>query len=431
MTPHHAGVTVAIPTTLTNSGAEQTAISALKSLTCANVPGEVLMVANGPHRNLNHVRVDDPRLRIITSDTASAPEARNIALDQAAYDTVAFTDDFCTVPPAWISDHLSHLTHGTVSCGPVDVAVIGPITSYLNYQRFLHAPPLTSTTTRYLITANCAIRRSTLPPGPTFDDIHFNNAAEDADLGYRLRDAGHHLQWAPTTAVTHHLHEDITEVTERFTRYGRGNATLVQLHHRWQESAPNGHHWLDSILSGQYVDHRRFSELHEPDLANLFAILDLARTVSFLLGYFEVRGRALNTSIVEWDDTELDSRWRALIDRALGRVHDIEPAHSLARIGDPPTRPGPYPQLTTPLRDIITVYPDQPPGIAETLAADADRLTGWATHAWTALTPLLETHRPSTVDELATLARAVGIAAPDATHEMEQRNSQVRRTLAP
>jgi glycosyltransferase involved in cell wall biosynthesis len=417
-------VTIAIPTTLSESGITSTVGSALEALTQCGPQSEVLVVANGPQQKPGALKLRDPRLRVVHQDRGSAPAARNLAFSLARTKTLLFTDDDCDLDPSWATGMAHALTTGDVVCGPVDVAISGPVTAYLDYQRFLDAPATSRGQVKYLITANCGVRTDRIPTEVRFDADHFNNAAEDADIGYRLRDAGVTLAWMPDLTVTHRLQESITQITERFTRYGRGNATLVMLHQRWEESAPNGHRWYRSIRAGEYCELRRFTELDDPHLAACFTLYDLARTVSFLLGYLEVVSAAYRHPIVTADTTALQNGWDQLHQSlALNVSFPVHLGHDLRRWPAPVADSYPYPLVADLLQRTTALHNFLPTGLEEFLGAYEETFTTatGATNltlfrAWDAANPV-----PVTIKDLEPLARACSASLPDAAHDLEKR----------
>jgi glycosyltransferase involved in cell wall biosynthesis len=312
------GVTAVIPTTLSRSNLGCALDSVIKSASLAGPNAEVLVVVNGAQAAGETLRVDSPLVRVVKLDRASAPGARNAGIDVASNDAIVFTDDDCTVPETWCTDMAQALGgegHAAIAA-PVRTAVTGAVTAFINHQRIFDAPAIDADQVRYLITANCGYRRDLAPPGFRFDDVNFNNAAEDADFGYRLRDNHMTIHWLGSASpVVHILGDSVSEITERFIRYGRANARLHLRRGRWRESVPDGLEWYREIASGEYVDYRRFCEFVNAKVREIFALYDLMLTTSFLIGYFEEMGAHLGHVLMDVDHESRLTNWQALADR--------------------------------------------------------------------------------------------------------------------
>jgi glycosyltransferase involved in cell wall biosynthesis len=320
-------VSVVIPTMLASSGLGRTVDSVIKSMSSASDRSEVILAVNGARPSQSAPRFDTPMVRVVELDRASAPAARNAGIAVAKHDAILFTDDDCAVPESWCTDMdraLNRDGHAAVAA-PVRIAVEGPVTAFINHQRIFDAPAIDAEQVRYLVTANCGYRRDLAPQSFRFDDFNFNNAAEDADFGYRLRDAGARLHWLGSAEPTVHvLSASITEITDRFLRYGRGNARLYLRCGRWRESVPGGLDWYCDIAGGEYVEYRRFSEFTEPEVREAFALYDLLLTASFLIGYFEEVGAQLNYTLITAEHEQLKASIQRLTADSASTDGDID-----------------------------------------------------------------------------------------------------------
>lgn len=315
-------VTVAVPSVGGNSrlaGCLRSILTALDQL--PDGTGEAILVLNGPDADNAHPGIDDSRLRVITDPVAGAARARNTALDLAVNDRVLFTDDDCQAPADWCRTLAAALETAPAVAAPVVVPHGGPVASFLDYKRTFVAPPVDATTVRCMVTANCGMRRSTLPDGLRFDDLLFDQAAaEDSALSYQLADAGLPIRWVDWAApVEHHVRDAPREIVQRFLRYGRANARLVNAQARWQESVPEAWSWFTSIRRGLWNDHRHFTELPAPTRP-VFVAFELALTVSWLIGYLEEMQHHLGLRVVSVDWVVLIAALETSVGRAAGAV---------------------------------------------------------------------------------------------------------------
>ena len=311
-------VTVAIPTTLESRSVCRTVESALKSAALCEPDSEVLVAVNGATDGDQLAGLASPQLRVLQLSRRSAPGARNAALAAARNDTVLFADDDCTLPPSWCRDLGTALASGNhpVVAAPVQVQVNGPVTAFVNYQRLFDAPSDGGGGALYPVTANCGVRRSLLPAGHAFDDINFNNAAEDIDFGLTLRQAGHTIGWlADGPPVVHQLSESVDEISARWRRYGRAH---VRLHTRKQHRAaalPGALKWYRRMAAGADVDFRRFSEVVDTAMREACVVYDLVLHASFLIGYLEELGAEWGYPLIHIDQEGLAAGWRAIADQ--------------------------------------------------------------------------------------------------------------------
>lgn len=425
MTSQLHDVTIAIPSMMSGPGLERTVRSALDALRECGPNSEVLVVANGPMQDPRWLPIRDRRLRVFTVPQASAPFARNLAIEQSACDRVLFSDDDCVMTPKWARKMACALQEQTVVCAPVRVAEVGPVTAYLNYQRFFDAPALSVDRTRYLITANCGIRKDWIPSHLRFDPNHFNNAAEDADFGYRLRESGIELTWLPEALVVHRLNEDVGEITRRFVRYGKANAVLVSLHDRWEEAAPTGLQWLASIRAGEYRDRRRFVEILDDGLARKFATFDLARIAAFLVGYLVEVSQQTGCALVDVDEDAFHLAWSRHIpgvppteERAVDTAHDVR--RFAVHRGRGPDDNSAVARL---LQTTVRVMTDADMTCVTAVSQHAHLLERHIAASNARLFELWDDHGSEvvTMDDVERLARAAGVAVSDAAHDLEKR----------
>ncbi|MGI5472956.1 glycosyltransferase [Streptomyces sp. CA-132043] len=329
-------VTVAIPTTLERPTVRATVESALAAATSCGPHAEVLVVVNGTPPSPDPLaHLGSPQVRVVRLARRSAPAARNAALSAALHDTVLFTDDDCRLPTAWCTDLATALVApGEVAvAAPVRAEGPGPLLAYMNYQRLFDAPPDGAGGAGYLVTANCGVRRDRLPLGMRFDDANFNNAAEDADFGIRLRAAGRTIRWlAGAPPVAHRLSGAVGEVSRRWLRYGRAHVRLYTRKRHPGTALGGVRRWYAAMCDEPERIHRCFSELADPALREAFTAYDLILGASFLIGYLEELGNEWGRPLITVDHDKLTAGWEraamsqeALVSSAASSAPDVVP----------------------------------------------------------------------------------------------------------
>jgi len=298
-------VSVLMPTLALSPTINDAVESVLTSLEAA-IDGELLLIADGDEA-FHRIAVAGPpkEVRVLRGSGQGAAAARNLGLSEAHNPIILFTDDDCVVPPTWATQMVKGVKRWGAVGGPVRIPQRGIITSFLDHHRPFDAPPLDSTSVRYLVTANAAVHRDIIPSSGFRDDL-FNNACEDAELGYALRDMGIIIGWCDdSTAVEHMLSEGIGEIIDRWFRYGVANAKISWHLGRWKESVPDADLWLRDITKGEWADYRRYLEIQDLSSRTNFASLGIVLTASFLMGYLSAVSDLCGKRFIEVDRTAM------------------------------------------------------------------------------------------------------------------------------
>lgn len=262
-----------------------------------------------------------------------------------------FTDDDCLLSRSWCFDlhaALRDRRHSVVAA-PVTVDVRGPVTAFIDHQRLFDAPPDGNGGVRYPVTANCGLRRDLLPGSLRFNDVDFNNAAEDVDFGLTLRAEGHGIVWLDDGPhVSHRMSESIDEITARFLRYGRAQARLYTRRGHQEAILPGARKWYARMVYGADTDYRRFTEITDDGLRAAFTAYDLALHSSFLIGYLLELGEELNVPLVRIDEKGFAEGWREVAESVATPLPE-RPALDYAQLGRGPAAHEPVPSWFTPL----------------------------------------------------------------------------------
>lgn len=296
-------VSIVIATTLRRAVASQCVRQAIDSARAVGPDAEVILVVNGAPPDARPA-VRAPELRVVHSDIPGISRARNLGASVARHDTILFTDDDVLVPPHWARTMAAALADGRhiAVAGPVTMVVEGPVTAFMEHERAFDATPLDADRARTLVTANAGYRRDLAPAGLPFDEDRHMWAAEDTELGLRLREVtGKDIRWVADAPVLHVVPDDVGQLVRRQVTAGRG---LAMVHHRYADLVfylPSAPHVYQSVLGGAPSAWRRCVEVVDPEVRRAYATLAFLRQVAQLAGYLDITGELLGTPVVDLD----------------------------------------------------------------------------------------------------------------------------------
>ena len=235
MTNVSLGLTVVIPT-LMRSKYLSRIIDVLRASEGDSV--EVLIVADTGHgARLSEANAlgcePGRRFRLISSVRGGPSAARNVGIQHATNELIAFLDDDCVPTPEWCLTAQQFMTQHpecTAAGGLIEQAAFQSLAvDYLRFTRHLQkiydrSPP------PGIISANCVFRRQALVSVGGFDESFDRPGGEDVDISFRLRQKGAVLSFAPQLKVTHFTAPSILGLLRIMFAYGRGTARISQLH---------------------------------------------------------------------------------------------------------------------------------------------------------------------------------------------------------
>lgn len=179
----------------------------------------------------------EPDIRVIRLPVNRGPSAaRNAGIAAAQGDGVLFTDDDVVVDQRWIRELSVYLRDA-----PRQVAGVGGrvyalgkdiFSQYYEYHRILDPFRLDDGTILYVVTCNCAYRRSVLLSVGGFDEEIRKPGGEDPGLSFKVRAAGYTLQLHDQAVVWHDFRPGLRDFLRTFYRYGRGCRHQVKRHWR-------------------------------------------------------------------------------------------------------------------------------------------------------------------------------------------------------
>lgn len=185
-------------------------------------------------------------VRMVINPIRGIACSRNLALEQARFEWIAFTDSDCVVPIDWLSrlvegfERHAQEQHNLAGVGSANEPPQNESRFYralgVFLQTFLgnHGSAQgkqwsSDRVVSHLPTVNVLYRKECIEQVGGFD-VTFGNIGEDQDLSYRLGDRGFVLIYCAGNAVTHKLRPTRTAWFKNMALYGKGRMWLMFKH---------------------------------------------------------------------------------------------------------------------------------------------------------------------------------------------------------
>ena len=197
------------------------------------VPDEVVIINNGSsdqtHDLLKEWEKDNHNFISIALNKPKSQgpgAARNLGIQLASSDAIAFTDDDCIVHPFWIKSikHSNFWERKNLAGigGKVFRLRRGAISEYYSYHRILEPPKYN----QYLVTANACYLKDCLLEVNGFDETHKYPGGEDNGLSLKLANLGYTFEFEKNMIVIHDYRTSLFSFLKTFYRYGKGCAEI-------------------------------------------------------------------------------------------------------------------------------------------------------------------------------------------------------------
>jgi glycosyltransferase involved in cell wall biosynthesis len=214
--------------------AERTMDACLASLRTLRYPNyEVIVVNDGSTDGTLEISQRYPEVRLLSQENKGLSVARNVGIENASGEIVAFTDSDCVVDPDWLTYLAYKFVHGGfVAVGgpnlppPEDARVPacvaaspgGPTHVLIDDEVAEHIPG-----------CNMAFLKSAFDEVGGFDPI-YRAAGDDVDMCWRFQNHGYPIAFSPAAMVWHFRRNTIKAYLKQQMGYGKAEAQLYFKH---------------------------------------------------------------------------------------------------------------------------------------------------------------------------------------------------------
>ena len=170
------------------------------------------------------------RVRLLHEPSRGPSHARNAGVRHARGDVIAFTDADCRVDRSWLTEIVPAVRDEGVGMAGGRILAARPCNYVERFGETIHDHERAITTSMppYVITANCAARKSTLEAIGGFDPAF--PRSQDADLAFRLWGAGYRLVFVGGAIVYHRNERTLRGLMREGFQHGFWSVPLFERH---------------------------------------------------------------------------------------------------------------------------------------------------------------------------------------------------------
>jgi GT2 family glycosyltransferase len=205
----------------------------LRSLQALDYPDyEVIVVDDGSKDDTREILARFPDVRAIHQPNRGLSVARNVGLQAARGEVVAYTDSDCFADPDWLTLLVYQLQRtaaaavGGPNLTPPDGWAAACVASSPGQPTHVLESDQVA---EHIPGCNMAFRREALVAINGFDPV-YRKAGDDVDICWRLQHAGHWITFAPGAFVWHHRRQGPRAYLKQQAGYGEAEALLFFKH---------------------------------------------------------------------------------------------------------------------------------------------------------------------------------------------------------
>ena len=213
----------------------RTLADCVNGLAHLNYPDFEVVIVNDGSTDATESIARASGFRVVSTENHGLSHARNVGLEAATGEIVAFLDDDAYPDPDWLR-YLAY-TFVTSSHAGVGGPNLAPRNDGPIAECVAHAPGgpvhvlVTDEEAEHIPGCNLAFRRAALLEIGGFDE-QFRSAGDDVDVCWRLQEKGFTLGFSPAAMVWHHRRNSVLAYWKQQIGYGKAEALLER---KWPE----------------------------------------------------------------------------------------------------------------------------------------------------------------------------------------------------
>ena len=258
-------------------------------------PVDILVVDDGSTDDTAEIlKRYGSKIVYIPKQNGGPASARNLGVQFAGGEYVAFTDSDCQPDVHWLRNLMKGFDDQEIGgVGGAVRSADGSITGeYVDLIKLLDPQEDRNGEIPYIITANACFRIEAVTKAGLFNEKFIKPGGEEAELCFRIRKFGYRFKSAKDAVVLHHHRQSAMSLLKTLANYGEGAYLIGNIWPDRRIARPHRLMLRSAIslrtLAIHFKFHLRKQSIHK---AFYFTLLDYLRQPAFLWGYLRGQRR--------------------------------------------------------------------------------------------------------------------------------------------